>query len=198
MVDGMRSMIYTGAFWQDYALELPEGEEKLHYQNLVDFMTPIIKAYCSDMGFRVCETAIQCLGGYGYCKEYPRLNNTCGMPKSCPCTRAPTVFSPWIFWGAKCGSTTVRRISAYKTEFHKFFRDAQRSPTVWAPKSRESGGSPSTAWIRWPAELNEKMTSDPLQWASSTYPALTALSELTMAWRLLDMAISCFRCHGIR
>ena len=34
-------------------------------------MTPIIKAYCSDMGFKVCETAIQCLGGYGYCKEYP-------------------------------------------------------------------------------------------------------------------------------
>ena len=34
-------------------------------------MTPIIKAYCSDMGFRVCETAMQCLGGYGYCAEYP-------------------------------------------------------------------------------------------------------------------------------
>ena len=34
-------------------------------------MTPIIKAYCSEMGFRVCETAVQCLGGYGYCREYP-------------------------------------------------------------------------------------------------------------------------------
>jgi hypothetical protein len=33
------------------------------------------------------------------------------------------------------------------------------------------------------------MTSDPLQWASNTYPALMALSELTMAWRLLDMGI---------
>jgi len=71
MVDGMRSMIYTGAFWQDHALELPPGENKQHYADLLDFMTPIIKAYCSDMGFRVCETAIQCLGGYGYCKEYP-------------------------------------------------------------------------------------------------------------------------------
>ena len=71
MVDGMRSMIYTGAFWSDLALELPEGEEKQHYKALLDFITPIIKAYCSDMGFRVCETAIQCLGGYGFCKEYP-------------------------------------------------------------------------------------------------------------------------------
>ena len=48
----------TTAFFPDLAWELP------------DFLTPIIKAYCSDMGFRVCETAIQCLGGYGYCRDY--------------------------------------------------------------------------------------------------------------------------------
>jgi alkylation response protein AidB-like acyl-CoA dehydrogenase len=72
MVDGMRSMIYTGAFWSDLAWELPDGrEEKTHYQNLLDFITPIIKAYCSHMGFRVCETALQCLGGYGYTKDIP-------------------------------------------------------------------------------------------------------------------------------
>ena len=31
----------------------------------------IRKAYCSDMAFRVTETAIQVYGGYGYCSEYP-------------------------------------------------------------------------------------------------------------------------------
>ena len=71
VVDGMRSMIYAGAFWSDLAHELPDGDERSHDRNLVEFMTPIIKAYCSDMGFRVCETAMQCLGGYGYCKDYP-------------------------------------------------------------------------------------------------------------------------------
>ena len=34
-------------------------------------MTPILKAYCTDTGFRICETAMQCLGGYGYCRDYP-------------------------------------------------------------------------------------------------------------------------------
>ena len=71
MVDGMRSMIYTGAYWSDLALELADDQERVHYQHLADFVTPIIKAYCSEMGFKVCETAIQCLGGYGYCKDYP-------------------------------------------------------------------------------------------------------------------------------
>ena len=44
-VEGMRSMIYTGAFWQDYRPgACLKGDEKQHYYaNLLDFMTPIIK-----------------------------------------------------------------------------------------------------------------------------------------------------------
>jgi hypothetical protein len=38
-------------------------------------------------------------------------------------------------------------------------------------------------------KMGDQMKSDPLQWASNTYPALTAFGEVTMVWRLLDMAI---------
>jgi hypothetical protein len=34
-------------------------------------LTPVCKAFCSDMAFRVTELAIQIYGGYGYCAEYP-------------------------------------------------------------------------------------------------------------------------------
>jgi len=34
----------------------------------------------------------------------------------------------------------------------------------------------------------ERMGADPLQWASYTYSALTAFGEVTMTWRLLDLA----------
>jgi hypothetical protein len=37
-------------------------------------------------------------------------------------------------------------------------------------------------------ELKNKMKSDPLQWASYTYPAMLAFSETIMIWRLLDLA----------
>jgi hypothetical protein len=38
------------------------------------------------------------------------------------------------------------------------------------------------------AQMVEKRKEDPLQWASYTYPALTAFGDVIMAWRLLDMA----------
>jgi len=38
-------------------------------------------------------------------------------------------------------------------------------------------------------QMRAQMDSDPLQWASHTYPALLCFSEVTMNWRLLDMAL---------
>ncbi|MCB1335926.1 MAG: acyl-CoA dehydrogenase family protein [Maritimibacter sp.] len=37
---------------------------------LVEFLTPVVKAHCSEAGMRAAETAMQVLGGYGYLEEY--------------------------------------------------------------------------------------------------------------------------------
>lgn len=37
---------------------------------LLEFLTPVIKAHCSEAGMRAAETAMQVLGGYGYLEEY--------------------------------------------------------------------------------------------------------------------------------
>jgi hypothetical protein len=38
-------------------------------------------------------------------------------------------------------------------------------------------------------EMKNRRDTDPLQWASATYPALTAFGDVAMAWRLLDLAL---------
>jgi len=38
-------------------------------------------------------------------------------------------------------------------------------------------------------EMSGKARSDPLQWASYTYPMLLCFGDITAAWRLLDMAV---------
>jgi len=48
-----------------------DGDEKAERQGIVDFIIPIIKAYCTDKAFEVCTQALQVYGGYGYTKEYP-------------------------------------------------------------------------------------------------------------------------------
>jgi alkylation response protein AidB-like acyl-CoA dehydrogenase len=72
--EGMRSMLLATAYSEDRAQAAKAaGDEKAYerWEGLVEIMTPICKAYCSDMGFRMTEIALQCYGGYGYIKEYP-------------------------------------------------------------------------------------------------------------------------------
>jgi len=186
MVDGMRSMIYTGAFWSDLALELDEEEEKLHYEALVDFMTPIIKAYCSDMGFRVCETAIQCLGGYGFCREYP-LEQYLRDAKIMSLYEGTNGVQSMDLLGRKMRINDGAPFKTFMAEIEKFIeknmdhsilgKDVQSFSKVTARLGEVAG------------EMSNKAGADPLQWASYTYPALLCFGDITMSWRLLDMAI---------
>ena len=69
--EGLRSLLYYVGFCEDMVRSSESEEEREKYRDFIDILIPICKAYGSDMGFRVCETAIQVLGGYGYCEEHP-------------------------------------------------------------------------------------------------------------------------------
>jgi len=186
MVEGMRSMIYTGAYWSDLALEMEEGQVKQHYGALVDFMTPIIKAYCSEMGFRVCETAIQCLGGYGYCKEYP-LEQYLRDAKIMSLYEGTNGIQAIDLMGRKMRMNGGVPFKAFMAEVGGFCSSHGNHPEVATEIRMLSRvvkrlGEVATA-------MAEKAKTDPLQWASYTYPALLCFGDVVMVWRLLDMVV---------
>nr|HOO90999.1 acyl-CoA dehydrogenase [Syntrophales bacterium] len=70
-VDSMRALLYFASYVVDREAVAQDEAEKDKWQGFLEILTPIIKAYCSDVGFKVTEQAIQVYGGYGYCSEYP-------------------------------------------------------------------------------------------------------------------------------
>jgi len=70
-VEGMRALIYLLALCVDKCEVIEDDEDRQKWKGLLELLTPICKAYCSDIGFKVTELAIQVYGGYGYCREYP-------------------------------------------------------------------------------------------------------------------------------
>jgi len=69
-VQAMRALVTYTAWCMDMA-HASEGDEQDRWQGLVELLTPISKAWCSDWGFRVTEWALQVYGGYGYTMDYP-------------------------------------------------------------------------------------------------------------------------------
>jgi len=149
-------------------------------------MTPVIKAYCSDMGFKVCETAIQCLGGYGYCKDYP-LEQYLRDAKIMSLYEGTNGIQSMDLMGRKMRANGGAPFKAFRKEIERFCRDNREHPQL-GDKVRKLTRSVEKL-IQIADQLREQMISDPLQWASNTYPALTAFGEVTMIWRLLDMAV---------
>ena len=47
------------------------NDEKEKYSLLLDILTPIAKTYPSEMGILSISQGLQCLGGSGYCDDYP-------------------------------------------------------------------------------------------------------------------------------
>ncbi|UXI66194.1 acyl-CoA dehydrogenase [Tahibacter amnicola] len=49
----------------------PDADEIAAGRKLVELLVPIVKTYCSEQGWRVCEAAIQLHGGIGYTDSVP-------------------------------------------------------------------------------------------------------------------------------
>ena len=189
-VDGLRSMIYSGALWSDLALELPEGDEKRHYQGLLDFITPILKAYCSDMGFKVCETAIQCLGGYGYCKEY-HVEQFLRDAKIASIYEGTNGIQSMDLMGRKMRINDGGAFNAYLKEIRGFCKENENH-AVFGDAVGDLGAAVERL-AHMAKDMSRRTEVDPLHWASNTYPALLCFGDVTNCWRLLDMAVAAQR-----
>ncbi|MBU3914302.1 acyl-CoA dehydrogenase [bacterium] len=70
VAEGSLSLALYTAKLTDLA-RVTEGEEQENYMLLLDLLIPIVKSYPAEAGILSTSQAIQCLGGYGFCDEFP-------------------------------------------------------------------------------------------------------------------------------
>ena len=64
--------MYHAGHLQDL-IKVTKDEEQLEkYKDRVDLLTPVCKAYGSEIGFELTSIGVQVLGGYGYTRDYPQ------------------------------------------------------------------------------------------------------------------------------
>lgn len=70
IAEGLRMMIYDAALKMDTSLWAKAAEQRQHADNLLGLMTPIVKAFSTELGFESANLALQCFGGHGYIREW--------------------------------------------------------------------------------------------------------------------------------
>jgi len=69
-IEGMRALTYWVGTLIDVEERHPDAGRREEAADLVALMTPVIKAFCTDLGFEMANLALQCFGGHGYIREY--------------------------------------------------------------------------------------------------------------------------------
>ena len=68
--EGMRALSYWTSMQLDLEHRLPDAEGRAEAADLLALMTPVVKAFLTDVGFEVTNLALQCYGGHGYIREF--------------------------------------------------------------------------------------------------------------------------------
>jgi len=71
IVEGGYALCLYAARLVDEKAHASDAQQAADAACLLDFMTPIVKAWCAEFGVQASDHAIQVLGGYGYTREYP-------------------------------------------------------------------------------------------------------------------------------
>jgi alkylation response protein AidB-like acyl-CoA dehydrogenase len=69
-IEGCRALAALTALEQDVAAHHPDPQARQAADDYVALMTPIIKAFFTDMGWDISATGMQVLGGHGYIREW--------------------------------------------------------------------------------------------------------------------------------
>ncbi len=199
-VEGMRSLIYFIAFSFDMVeTQIDENQSnktqsdingKNHYSNLIEILTPIVKAYSSEKGFDVCVEGMQIFGGYGYTKEYPveQIVRDC---KIASIYEGSNGIQAMDFLGRKVAGSKLKMLKSLIAEVEKTVQKAQNYGQLKGLASE----------LRLATDLLTKtckQTSEALFSVHSSsafacaHPLLEATGDTVMAWMLLWRAtIAC-------
>lgn len=69
IAEGARAMIYFAAQQADL-VQHGEGEEQKAADDMLGFLTPILKAFCTEAGYEAANHGVQVFGGHGFIAEW--------------------------------------------------------------------------------------------------------------------------------
>ncbi|MGK5093543.1 acyl-CoA dehydrogenase [Deltaproteobacteria bacterium TL4] len=70
IIEGSLSLLTQCCLYYDLEKSLA-GEEREKYNHLLQILTPVAKTFPSEMGILSVSQGLQCLGGYGFCDDFP-------------------------------------------------------------------------------------------------------------------------------
>jgi len=187
-VEGIRTLAVKLAHHLDSMRALAGKDEKkvAYHGGQVDLLVPLVKAYGTDQGFRICETAIQTYGGVGYTKDFP-AEQYCRDAKIFSIYEGTNHIQAMDLVGRKVGQAGGANLQAFLADIGAFVQKHSADATLGGAvktlaSAQEALGGSALRLLQWFQTGNVGLV--PLH----ANRFLEMMSETAVAWLLLEGA----------
>jgi alkylation response protein AidB-like acyl-CoA dehydrogenase len=188
-VEGMRLLGLSLTMHLDRADALKESdpEKAAYHKGQVDLLVPLFKAYGTDQGFQVAATAIQTYGGAGFLKDHP-AEQYCRDAKIFSIYEGTNHIQAMDLVGRKLRQQGGKPALDFLSDIQRFVEKNANSPKLKKGieelrEAHESMGKVLTVLMKWGGAGALELT------ALAANRVLEAMSELSVAWLLLEGAV---------
>ncbi|HEV7735030.1 MAG TPA: acyl-CoA dehydrogenase [Candidatus Binatia bacterium] len=195
-VEGMRTLAVKLALHSDLALAFAKSDagKAAYHQGMVDLLTPIVKAYCSDQAFRITEMAIQTYGGAGYVTDNP-VEQYCRDAKILSIYEGTNHIQAMDLVARKLQANGGESFAAFLGEIAEFVKKNGKLPGIAAEV--RALGEASDALQRAAGGLMEFFMGGKIDQVTLFANAfLEVMAEVTIAKLLLEAAVIAERKRG--
>ncbi|MFN7709957.1 MAG: acyl-CoA dehydrogenase C-terminal domain-containing protein [Holosporales bacterium] len=129
LTEGCRMLSFWIAFQNDTSHRATDAEERQNADDLMQLMTPIVKAFLTDVGFQVANIGVQVYGGHGYIREW-------GMEQYARDVRIAQIYEgtngiqAMDFVGRKIPAAAGRYLRQYFHPMLKFIEEHENHPDL--------------------------------------------------------------------
>jgi len=183
VVEGALGLLLQGAKYSDLE-HVVEGEEKQRLGDLLGLLVPIFKGYPTEKCVDSTSNALQCLGGYGYCDDFP-IEQMWRDVRIHPLHEGTTAIQAQDLLGRKVKYNDGRAYKVFCEEVEKTMAAAEKYPELvpYAEKLRAAMKSLDTVT----EYLMAQSKTQPKDiWLSDATLYLEVFGTIAVAWQWLN------------
>ncbi|MFN3521561.1 MAG: acyl-CoA dehydrogenase C-terminal domain-containing protein [Phenylobacterium sp.] len=181
IVEGGRAFLFWTALQGDLAHASPDEAVRQKGDDYMALMTPVVKGFLTDRGFRVCSDALQVHGGSGFTEHFPASQYV----RDCRITmiyEGANGVQALDLVGRKLAAAGGRAVMTFFAEIDAYIEtregDAQLKPWLQGLAAAKAELQDATMWLM----QNGLANPDNAGAASSDYMHLFGLTALAYMW----------------
>jgi hypothetical protein len=183
MNEGMRALALFSGYHLDLAAQHPDADVRESSDDLVQLLTPVVKAFLTDVGFENTNTALQVLGGAGYTQDWP-LEQLVRDGRIARIYEGTNGIQALDLVGRKLSLKGGRLVQTLFGTIHGYLEEREGAPHGEPLRKALALLEDTTGWIA------ETASGDPEQAAAGATPYLRLVALTTIAYLWSRMAAS--------